>query len=74
MSVPQSGGGPVTNQNQLIEFLEDGCKEKNLWRIGTEHEKFGFLKDSFNPLPYEGERSIVDVLSALRMVLVGNQY
>ena len=66
MSVPQSGGGPVTNQNQLIEFLEDGCKEKNLWRIGTEHEKFGFLKDSFNPLPYEGERSIVDVLSALR--------
>ena len=66
MSIPQSGGGPVTSQNQLIEFLEDGCKEKNLWRIGTEHEKFGFFKDSFDPLPYEGERSIVGVLAGLR--------
>ena len=66
MSIPQSGGGPVTSQNQLIEFLEDGCKEKNLWRIGTEHEKFGFFKDSFDPLPYEGERSIVGVLTGLR--------
>ena len=46
--------------------MEDGCKEKNLWRIGTEHEKFGFFKDSFDPLPYEGERSIIGVLTGLR--------
>ena len=66
MSVPQSGGGPVTNQNQLIEFLEDGCKEKNLWRIGTEHEKFGFRKNDFTPLPYEGECSIKAMLNGLK--------
>ena len=29
-------------------------------------KKFGFCKDSLLPLPYEGERSIHAVLSALR--------
>ena len=28
----------------LINFFEEGCKKKNDWRIGTEHEKFGFVK------------------------------
>ena len=36
------------------------------WRIGTEHEKFGYCKDSLNPLPFEGERSILAVLQGLR--------
>ena len=66
MSIPQSGGGPISNQNQLVEFLAAGCKKKNLWRIGTEHEKFGFLKDTLNPLPYKGKRSILRVLEGLR--------
>ncbi|MEX0310445.1 MAG: glutamate--cysteine ligase, partial [Tateyamaria sp.] len=35
-------------------------------RIGTEHEKFGYCRDTLKPLPYEGERSIEAVLSALR--------
>lgn len=43
MSIPQSGGGPITSYHQLIEYLEAGCKDKQSWRIGTEHEKFGFF-------------------------------
>ena len=66
MSIPQSGGGPIERYEQMAEYLASGCKPKEDWRIGTEHEKFGFCKDSLLPLPYDGERSIYAVLSALR--------
>jgi glutamate--cysteine ligase len=66
MSIPQSGGGPIEHKDQLAEFLASGCKPKEAWRIGTEHEKFGYCKDTLNPLPYEGKRSIVAVLEGLR--------
>ncbi|WP_323779609.1 glutamate--cysteine ligase [Leisingera sp.] len=66
MSIPQSGGGPIERHEQLAEYLADGCKPKEDWRIGTEHEKFGYCKDTLKPLPYEGERSILAVLTGLR--------
>ena len=66
MSIPQSGGGPIERYEQMAEYLAEGCKPRDDWRIGTEHEKFGYCKDSLNPLPFEGERSIVAVLSGLR--------
>jgi len=51
MSIPQSGGGPIEHHDQLAEYLASGCKPKEDWRIGTEHEKFGYCKDSLNPCP-----------------------
>ncbi len=66
MSIPQSGGGPIENRNQLAEYLEDGNKPKQDWRIGTEHEKFGYCKDKMLPLPYEGACSIQAMLEGLR--------
>lgn len=66
MSIPQSGGGPIERHEQLAEYLADGCKPKADWRIGTEHEKFGYCKDTLKPLPFEGKRSIVAVLEGLR--------
>ena len=66
MSIPQSGGGPIEDMSQLAEYLEDGCKPTADWRIGTEHEKFGYCKDTLKPLPYEGERSIKTMLEGLR--------
>ncbi|WP_299352558.1 glutamate--cysteine ligase [uncultured Shimia sp.] len=66
MSIPQSGGGPIEHHSQLAEYLESGCKPRDEWRIGTEHEKFGYCKDTLKPLPYEGERSILAVLKGLR--------
>lgn len=66
MSIPQSGGGPIEHHDQLAQYLADGCKPKADWRIGTEHEKFGYCVDSHKPLPYAGERSIEAVLSGLR--------
>lgn len=66
MSIPQSGGGPIEHFGQLAEYLADGCKPEADWRIGTEHEKFGYCKDTLNPLPYEGDRSIKAMLEGLR--------
>ena len=58
MSIPQSGGGLIESVGQLAEYMEAGNKPAVNWRIGTEHEKFGWLTDSHLPLPYAGERSI----------------
>ncbi len=66
MSIPQSGGGPIEHHGQLAEYLAAGCKPKDQWRIGTEHEKFGYCKDTLKPIPYEGERSIKALLEGLR--------
>ena len=66
MSIPQSGGGLIESKDQLAEYLASGCKPADDWRIGTEHEKFGYCKDSLLPLPYEGPRSIKAMLEGLR--------
>jgi glutamate--cysteine ligase len=66
MSIPQSGGGPITDHSQLAGYLEAGCKPRQDWRIGTEHEKFGYCEDTHLPLPYDGPRSIKAVLEGLR--------
>ena len=65
MSIPQSGGGPIEDFAQLAQMMQDGCKPKSDWRIGTEHEKFGYLKDSMAPLPYAGARSISALFAGL---------
>ena len=65
MSIPQSGGGPIEDFAQLAELLASGCKPKAEWRIGTEHEKFGYLTDTHAPLPYAGERSISALFAGL---------
>jgi glutamate--cysteine ligase len=66
MSIPQTGGGPIENKAQLVEYLASGCKPKEAWRIGTEHEKFGYCRDTLLPLPYDGPRSIKAMLEGLR--------
>ncbi|MCH1412924.1 MAG: glutamate--cysteine ligase [Rhodobacteraceae bacterium] len=65
MSIPQSGGGRIENRNQLIEYLASGCKPKSDWRIGTEHEKFGYCKETLLPIPYSGDRSVLAILKGL---------
>ena len=66
MSIPQSGGGPIERHEQLAEYLASGCKPEAAWRIGTEHEKFGYCRDTLKPLPYDGPRSIRAMLEGMR--------
>ena len=65
MSVPQSGGGVIERWEQLAEMMAAGNKPKADWRIGTEHEKFGWLAGSHAPLPYAGDASISTLFAGL---------
>ena len=62
---PQAKGDPITSKAQLIAYFEAGCKPQDLWRVGTEHEKFAYTVDDLRPLPYDGERSIRALLDGL---------
>ncbi len=44
----------LISHSDLIDYFESGCKPPEDWRIGTEHEKFGFYTDTLNAVPYEG--------------------
>ncbi len=66
MSIPQQGGGPIESRDQLAAYLAAGCKPKSDWRIGTEHEKFGYCLAERKPLPYDGPCSIKAMLEGLR--------
>ena len=66
MSIPQSGGGPIESHADLAGYLEAGCKPRDAWRIGTEHEKFGYCYAKMLPLPYDGPCSIRAMLEGLR--------
>ena len=46
---------PIESPRQLAEWLEAGCKPMADWRIGVEHEKFGFRWADLSPLPFDGE-------------------
>jgi glutamate--cysteine ligase len=66
MSAPPSGGGaPIENRRQLIEYFAAGNKPPSAWRMGTEHEKFGFDKATLKPLPYDGERGVRAMLEGM---------
>jgi len=66
MSVPQAGGGPITSKADLIDFIAAGAKPKSDWRIGTEHEKFGYDLKTHAPLPYEGRPGIRAMLEGMQ--------
>ncbi|MEM9749916.1 MAG: glutamate--cysteine ligase [Pseudomonadota bacterium] len=55
---------PLTRAD-LAAHLEEGCKPAEAWRIGTEHEKFGFNRQTLQPLPYEGEAGVRAMLDGL---------
>ncbi len=57
---------PIESKDDLIYELERGCKPASEWRIGTEHEKFPFLTDTLEPVPYFGDRSIEALLKGFR--------
>ncbi|MCW5730552.1 MAG: glutamate--cysteine ligase [Alphaproteobacteria bacterium] len=68
MSVPASAPEtPIESKAELVQYLEQGGKPDPAdWRIGVEHEKFGFNLDDFRPLPYEGPQGIRAVLEGLQ--------
>lgn len=56
---------PLTDKRPLVSYLEAGCKPAELWKIGTEHEKFAYHIDGLRPLEYEGDRGVRALLDGL---------
>jgi glutamate--cysteine ligase len=56
---------PITRREQLVEFLAEGGKPARDWRIGTEHEKFGFRLDDLRAPTWEGPQGIGALLEGL---------
>jgi glutamate--cysteine ligase len=55
----------VSDKNELVAYLNSGCKPESEWKLGTEHEKFGYTLDDLRPLPYAGPRGIRTILTGL---------
>jgi glutamate--cysteine ligase len=61
---------PITSIKELADYFAAGCKPRAQFRIGTEHEKFGFRRSDLTPPPYlpaDGQPgSIRDLLVGLQ--------
>jgi glutamate--cysteine ligase len=60
---------PIEGVDELVSYLAAGCKPKDEWRIGTEHEKFPFYADGNRPVPYEGPDGIRALLEGMQGLL-----
>ncbi|MFD0988367.1 glutamate--cysteine ligase [Methyloligella solikamskensis] len=56
----------IESRDELVAYLEKGCKPRDTWRIGTEHEKFAFYQKDHMPVPYEGDRGIGALLKGMQ--------
>jgi glutamate--cysteine ligase len=66
MSSPSSvAESPITDRRELVEYIAGGERARDDWRIGTEHEKFGFRFDDLRPPEFDGERGIEALLKGL---------
>jgi glutamate--cysteine ligase len=55
----------LSDRAQLVSYLEAGSKPVDAWRIGTEHEKFGYRISDLKSLPYDGPDGIRAMLDGL---------
>ena len=60
-----SGNNTVETRDDLVAYLESGCRPEAQWMLGTEHEKFGYTLNDLRPLPYSGECGIHAILTGL---------
>ena len=49
--------------DKLSSVFYSGFKTKDKWRIGTEHEKFGFNNNDLSPISFDDIKRIFDLLS-----------
>ena len=56
---------PISGRDQLVDYIAQGEKPATDWRIGTEHEKFGFQLDDLRPPTWEGPRGIGALLEGM---------
>jgi glutamate--cysteine ligase len=58
-------GEPVRHADDLVRIFSSAEKPRSAFRVGTEHEKFGFVGANHAPLPFDGAIGIEAILLAL---------
>ena len=66
MSIPQSAGGAIESRDDLVRHLSQGCRPRENWRIGTEHEKFVYDLKTRKPLAYATAPGIRQLLTGMQ--------
>jgi glutamate--cysteine ligase len=56
---------PIESRDELVAYIAQGEKPRADWRIGTEHEKFPFYRDTLKPVPYDGQAGIRALLEGM---------
>ena len=54
------------SKDDLIGTMSKGIKPRDQWRIGAEHEKFGFDRTTLRRPAYDGESGILAMLTGLQ--------
>ena len=57
---------PIGARAELVEWIAQGEKPREMWRLGTEHEKIPFYRIDASPVPYEGEKGIRALLEGMQ--------
>lgn len=61
-------GAPIRGVDELVAYFASAEKPREKFRVGTEHEKFGFLRDGLarhKPLPFDGPNGIEAILETI---------
>jgi glutamate--cysteine ligase len=61
-----SDATPIGARDELVQWIAEGEKPRDRWRLGTEHEKIPFYREGNAPVPYEGNAGIRVLLDGLR--------
>jgi glutamate--cysteine ligase len=59
----------IVSKADLVDRIAGGSKPRERWRIGTEHEKFGFRRHTHRPVPYEGRGGIRQLIEGMEGLL-----
>jgi glutamate--cysteine ligase len=55
----------IEKKNELEAYFHDAGKPRERWRVGTEYEKVGIVRESGKAIPYFGKRGVEFILREL---------
>ena len=61
--ISNSNAAPVRDARELTAYLAGGMRAPEDWKIGTEHEKFGFTWDDLTLRPAQVARDLSRALT-----------
>jgi glutamate--cysteine ligase len=66
MSDSKDEARPLERFEDLLPYFDAGPKPKSDWKIGTEHEKFGFHHGTNTPVQYAGDDGVRALLDGMK--------